>query len=132
MNPNSAASVPVTQTVWIICRIASQCRTFFDCIRVAANLPPISDGRLSLMLQERWEGSVVASIVTFFVAIWNVRSMCRRGVRFLSFIELRDLVLVRLQCPWLVRCCPTRSNKQRRQDRILPRLPKSRSHNLQV
>ena len=77
----------------------------------------------SLMLQERWEGSVVSGIVAFFVAIWNVRSMCRRGVRFLSFIELRDLVLVSLQCPWLVRCCPTRSNKQRRQDRILPPLP---------
>ena len=107
----------------------------YDSIRVAANLPPISDGRLSLMLQERREGSVVASIVAFFAAIWNVRSMCRRGVRFLSFIELRDLVLVSLQCPWLVRCCPTRSNKQRRQDRILPPLPTPRvtiSHNLQV
>ena len=52
--------------------------------------------------------------------------MCRRGVRFLSFVELRDLVLVSLQCPWLVRCCPTRSSKQRRQDRILPPLPTPR------
>ena len=95
----------------------------YDSIRVAANLPPICDGRLSLTLQERWEGSVVASTVAFFAAIWNVRSMCRRGVRFLSFMELKDLVLVSLQCPWLVRCCPTRSNKQRRQDRILPPLP---------
>ena len=65
----------------------------------------------------------MARIVALFVAIWNVRSMCRRGVRFLSFIELRDLVLVSLHCPWLVRCCPARSNKQRRQDRILPPLP---------
>ena len=95
----------------------------FDSIPVAANLPPISDGRFSPMLQERWEGSVVASIVAFFVAIWNVRSMCKRGVRFLSFIECKDLVLVSLQCPWLVRCCPTRSNEQRRQDPILPPLP---------
>ena len=84
---------------------------------------PISDGRLSLMLQERWEGNVVASIVAFFAAIWNVRSMCKRGVRFHSIAELTDLVLVCLQCPWLVRCCPTRSNKERRQDRLLPPLP---------
>ena len=39
------------------------------------------------------------------------------------FLELRDLVLVSLQCPWLVRCCPTRSHKQRRQDRVCPPLP---------
>ena len=49
--------------------------------------------------------------------------MHRRGVHFLSFLELRDLVLVSLQCPWLVRCCPTRSHKQRRQDRVCPPLP---------
>ena len=95
----------------------------YNSIRDAANLPPISDGRLRLMLQERWESSVVASIVAFFFSIWNVRSMYRRVVRFLSFTELKDLVLVSLQCPWLVRCCSTRSNKQRRQDRILPPLP---------
>ena len=46
--------------------------------------------------------------------------MHRRGVHFLPFLELMDLVLVSLQCPWLVRCCPTRSHKQRRQDRPLP------------
>ena len=92
-------------------------------IRDAANLPPIFDGRFSLMLQERWEGSVMASIVALFFAISNVRSMYRRGVRFLSFMELKDLVLVSLQCPWLVRCCSARSHKQRRQDRILPPLP---------
>ena len=95
----------------------------YDSIRVVSNLQQISDGRLSLMLQERWEGNVGASIVAFFAAIRNVRSMCRRGVRFLSFADLRDLVLVSLQCPWLVWCCPTRSNKQRRQDGILPPLP---------
>ena len=49
--------------------------------------------------------------------------MYRRGVRFLSFMELKDLVLVSLQCPWLVRRCRTRANKQRRQDQILPPLP---------
>ena len=77
----------------------------------------------SCMLQERWEGSVRARIVAFFFAIWTVRSMHRRGVHFLSFLELRDLVLVSLQCPWLVRCCPTRSHKQRRQDQVCPPLP---------
>ena len=92
----------------------------YNSIRDADNLPPTFDGRHSLMLQERWEGSVLASIVAVFFAIWNVRSMHRRGVHFLSFIEMRDVVLVSLQCPWLVRCCPTQSHKQRRQDQIFP------------
>ena len=51
-----------------------RCHTVFDVydsIRVVADLPPIPDG-LSHMLQERWEGGVVASIVAFFAAIWNV------------------------------------------------------------
>ena len=94
-------------------------------IRDAANLPRIIDGRHSLMLQERWEGSVLASIVAFFFAIWNVRTMHRRGVHFLSFIELKDTVLVSLQYPWLVRCCPSRSHEQRRQNQVCPPLPTS-------
>ena len=95
----------------------------YNSIRDAANLPPIFDGRFSLMLQERGDGCVLTRIVAFFFAIWNVRSMDKRGERFLSFTELRNLVLVSLQCPWLVRCCPTWSQKQRRQDRIFPPLP---------
>ena len=89
-----------------------------DSIRVAANLHPKSDGRLSLMLRERWEGSVVASIVAFFVAIWNVRSMCRRGVRFLTFIELRDLVLGAGELAMSIIGAVLSYN-----DRILPPLP---------
>ena len=95
----------------------------YNSIRDTANLPPVIDGRHSLMSQERWEGSVLASILAFFFAIWTARSMHRCGVHFLSFLELRDSVLVSLQCPWLVRCCPTRSHKQRRQDRVCPPLP---------
>ena len=34
-----------------------------------------------------------------------------------------DAFTVSLQCPWLVRCCPARSHKQRRQDRVCPPLP---------
>ena len=41
----------------------------YNSIRDTANLPPIIDGRHSLVLQERWEGSVLASIVAFFCAI---------------------------------------------------------------
>ena len=51
-----------------------RCHTVFDVydsIRVVADLLSIPDG-LSHMLQERWEGGVVASIVAFFAAIWNV------------------------------------------------------------
>ena len=58
-----------------------------------------------------------------FLPFWTVRSMHRRGVHFLSFLELRDLVLTSLQCPCLVRCCPTQPHKQRRQDRVCPPLP---------
>ena len=38
----------------------------YNSIRDTANLPPIIDGRHSLMLQERWEGSVLAGILAFF------------------------------------------------------------------
>ena len=41
----------------------------FDSIRGVAGLSPISDGRSGLMLQERWEGSVVAGVVVFYAAI---------------------------------------------------------------
>ena len=95
----------------------------YKSIRDTASLPPIIDGRHSLMLQERWEGSVLAGLLAFFFAIWTVRSMHWRGVHFLLFFEMRDLVLVSLRCPWLLRCCPTRSHKQRRQDRVCPPLP---------
>ena len=79
MNPCSAVYVPATQIVWIICRDVKQCSTSMIVFVLLRIYLPISDGRLSLMLQERWEGNVVASIVSFFAAIWNVRSMCRRG-----------------------------------------------------
>ena len=49
-----------------------RCQTVLDVnesIRVVASLLPISDGLSSLMLQERWEGNVVASIVAFYAAI---------------------------------------------------------------
>ena len=42
-----------------------QCSTFTT-VYVTANLPPIIDGRHSLMLQERWEGSVLAGLLAFF------------------------------------------------------------------
>ena len=66
---------------------------------------------------------MVAGIVAFYAAIWDVMAMCRRGVHVQSFVELRNLVLMSLQCPWLVRCCPTQSKKERRADRISPPLP---------
>ena len=54
----------------------------------------------------------------------------RRGT--ISCIE-DDLVLVRRQCPWLVRCCPTRScTNNDDKTRICPPLPTPRSHNLQI
>ena len=68
------------------------------------------------------EACWLVSSLSFF-AIRTVRSMHRRGVHFLSFLILRYSVLVSLQCPWLSRCCSTRSHKQRRPDRFCPPLP---------
>ena len=113
----------------------SRCFTVLDVdnsICDAANLPPIIDGRHSLMLQEPWEGSVLASILAFFFAIWTVRSMHRRGVHFLSFLELRDLVLVSIQCPWLVRCLSHSIPQTTTTRPGLSAIANPRSYNLQI
>ena len=63
-----------------------RCFTVLDVcnsIRDAANLPPIIDGRHSLMLQERWEGSVLASIVAFFFLPFGQSDRCT-GVESIS------------------------------------------------
>ena len=92
--------------------------TVYDDICVEAALPPLSDARSVLMLQEDWDGASVASAVAFFAAIWDVRAMCRRGVRYANQAALTELVMTSLRCPWLVRCCPTKSKRERRADRV--------------
>ena len=54
-------------------------------------------------------------------------SMHRRGVHFLSFRDLRDLVLVSFHCPWLMRCCPTTTTRPG-----MSTIANSRSYNLQI
>ena len=48
----------------------------YNSIRDAANLPPIVYGRHSLMLQEQWEGSVLASILAFFFLPFGQSDRC--------------------------------------------------------
>ena len=106
--------------VWIICRVATQCSTsmiVFVLLRIYFQY------LMDSVTCYKNDGKAVWWLALLLSLLPSGMSMCRRGVRFFSFVELRDLVLVSLQCPWLVRCCPTRSNKQRRQDRILPPLP---------
>ena len=44
--------------------------------------------------------------------------MCRRGILYGSHAELTDLIMTSLQCPWLMRCCPTKGKKERRADNV--------------
>ena len=48
----------------------------YNSIRDAAILPPIIDGRHSPMLQERWKGSVLASIIAFFFLPFGQSDRC--------------------------------------------------------
>ena len=67
-----------------------RCFTVLDVyngIRDTANLPPIIDGRHSLMLQERWEGSVLAGFLTFFFCHCGQSDRCT-GVESISFHSL--------------------------------------------
>ncbi len=81
-------------------------------------LPPLSDGRRVLMLQLDLDGAAVAGIVAFFMAVWDVRAMCRRGVPIANLVELEELIITAVKCPWLMKCCATKSKKERRADRV--------------
>ena len=113
----------MTQTVWIICRVASQCLTYmivFVLLQIC--LRYLMDASASCYKND---GRVVWWLALCLSLLPSGMSDRCAGVGYASSHSLncRDLVLVSLQCPWLVRCCPTRSNEQRRQDPILPPLP---------
>ena len=84
----------------------------------AARMPPVSDGRQVLMLQGDLDGATVAGVVAFFAAEWDVRAVCRRGIALDGPEHLSQLIQTCLQCPWLVRCAPTRSRQDRRATRV--------------
>ena len=122
-NPYNAVSVPGPLIVSTICYAVLQCSTFtIVSVTLQICVQSLMDDTAPCYKNDGREACWLALSHSFF-AIWTVRSMHQRGVHFHSFLELRDLVLVSLQCPWLVRCCPTRSHKQRRQDRVCPPLP---------
>ena len=58
----------------------------YNSIRDTANLPPIIDGRHSLVLQERWEGSVMAGLLVFLLP-FGQSDRCT-SVEFISFHSL--------------------------------------------
>ena len=70
------------------------------------------------MLQEDWDGATTAAVIVVFRVIWDVRAMCRRGVRYGDDAALVALLWKCVQCPWLMRCCPTKDKRERRADRI--------------
>ena len=90
----------------------------YDAVSGVTLLPPLLDARSSLMLQEDWDGATVAGIIAVFSIVWDIRSMCRRGVSYGDHDGLVDLVWTCVQCPWLARCCPTRTKRQRRGQRV--------------
>ena len=49
--------------------------------------------------------------------VWDVRAMCRRGVPIANLVELEELIITAVKCPWLMKCCATKSKKERRADR---------------
>ena len=121
-NPCNVASVPDPLIVSTICHAVLQCSTFTT-VSVTLQTSPIIDGRHRLTLQERWDGSVLASIVAFFFCYLD----CPIDVQTRSPLPLipRTEGWSTGQPPMsmLVRCCPTRSHKQRRQDRVCPPMP---------
>ena len=70
------------------------------------------------MLQSDWDGAAVAAVLAFFRAVWDVRGVCRRGLGFSDYEELRELILTSVRCPWLTQSCLTKSKKERRADRV--------------
>ena len=62
----NVVSVSAPLIVSTPCHAALTVLDVYNSIRDTANLPPIIDGRHSLMLQERWEGNVLAGILAFF------------------------------------------------------------------
>ena len=63
-NPYNVVSVSAPLIVFLPRRF--KVLDVYNSIRDTANLPPIIDGRHSLVLQERWEGNVLAGILAFF------------------------------------------------------------------
>ena len=90
----------------------------YDGVAGLAALPPLMDARPSLMLQGDQDGATVAAVVAVFAAVWDVRAMCRRGVACGGVPELTGLLWRSVQCPWLMRCCPTQGKRERRAARV--------------
>ncbi len=90
----------------------------YDGVASLAGLPPLLDARRALLLQDDWDGASVAGTVATFAAVWDIRAMCRRGVGYDGTDALVDLLWRGLQCPWLLRCVPSRDKRERRQARV--------------
>ena len=92
----------------------------YDIVSRSARLPANPGGMRTLMLQERMDGGTLAGIVAFYAAIWTTRRTCRKLGRTISVGELADIVGDCMQCPWLVHCMNTTTQKERRTARLKP------------
>ena len=124
----ATAQVHVEETACPFCKVqtdtfahACSCPAVmaaYDNASEAARLPHLVDARWALMLQSDWDGASVAGVLAFFAAVWNVRAVCRRGVALSHGEALAELVLMCLNCPWLTRCCATKTKPERRAERV--------------
>jgi len=90
----------------------------YDDLGARTGACPLANGRAALMLQTDMGGASLAGVVAFFATVWNIRAMTKRGVSLGTYSQLVALVWHCLECLWLVRCCPSRSRKERRADRV--------------
>jgi len=90
----------------------------YDGVAVLAALPPLTDIRAALMMQQEYDGASFSGMLAFFAAALDIKAMCHRGVHFGDHSELVTLVWTSMQCPWLMRCSPTKDKKARRASRV--------------
>ena len=89
-------------------------------VQRGAGLPPVPGGMQTLMLQEEMDGGTRAGVIAFYVAAWATRRTCRTLDRRVTPEQLADVIMTCLECPWLIHCCSTTTQKERRAGRIRP------------
>ena len=89
-------------------------------VQRGAGLPHVPGGMQTLMLQEEMDGGTRAAVIAFYVAAWATRRTCRRLDRRITPEQLADVIMTCLECPWLIHCCSTTTQKERRAGRIRP------------
>ena len=107
-HPYNVVSVPAPLIVSTIYHAVLQCSTFTTVsVTRQISLQSLMVDTASCYKNDGREACWLVSSISFLP--FGQSDRCT-GVEFISF-------------PWLLRCCPTRSHKRRRQDRVRPPLP---------